>query len=219
MILANHRSSSVNYGSYQEGFLFESACILNSLPVEPQVTSHLLEPTTLTLASAESPMIAICNSLSITNLFNFADPERQFDFCVISTRSFLCWGDVSRNLQIIVKLEGGHTSPAVSLRASSSFHVLPNVNCLRICISPAWWSHATSFTIVGLYLAGQLVDAPLLPTIVNVVHVNHAPSTAGRLLMASIAGDSAGIISAIKDGCRQKNRTVWCASWLWYKNT
>ena len=48
---------------------------------------------------------------------------------------------------------------------------------------------------------GQLVDTPLLPVIVPVVCVNHAPSKVGRLWLASKARDFAGVISAIQDGC------------------
>ena len=192
------------YEGYQEGYLFDCIGILNALPIEPQVSRVFVEASTLSLASAEGPS-AICESLSITNIFGFADPCRQFEFSVISSRSSsCCWEDVLRNLEITAELQvtGGHTLPAVSLKASSSyFNVLPNANYLRITISPAWWSHATSFTIIGLYYSGQLVDTTLLPAIVNVVNVNHAPSEAGRLWMSAKAGDSAGVISAIKDGC------------------
>ena len=194
-------SSSFNPGNYQEGNLYDSIGILNALPVEPQVAIDFLEPTVLLHASAEGPS-AMCDSLSITNLLEFAGPCRHFEFNIISTYAdLLCWEDVSRNLKITAELAGGHTLPAVSLRASSSFNVHPNGDGLRITISPAWWSHASSFTIVGLQYAGQPIYSPHLPAIVNVVRVNNDPSEAGRLWASSEAGDLAGVISAIKDGC------------------
>ena len=222
--LAKHESSCFNSGNYHGGCLYDSIGILNTLPVEPQVTSGFLEPAALLQASGEGQS-AMCDSLSITNLLEFADPCRQFEFNVISTRASLYWEDVSRNLKISAELAGGHTTgiPSVSLRAASSFKVHPHVNGLRITISPAWWSHATSFTIVGLHHAGQLIYSPLLPAIVKVVTVNHAPSEAGRLWASSKVGDIAGVISAIKDGCSTEesddkvctmilmpNNLAWC---------
>ena len=198
--LVKQDSSCFNCGNYREGYMYDSLGMLNALPVEPKVTIDFVEPADLSHASAEGPS-ATCDSLSIKDLFDFADPCRQFEFNVISTRASLCWDAISRNLQIAAELAGGHTFPAVSLRASSSFTVHPYVNGLHITISPAWWSRATSFTIVGLYHAGQLVCTPLLPAIVNIVRVNHAPSIAGPLRMSSKEGDLAGVISAIKDGC------------------
>ena len=224
-ILAKQDSGCFNCGNYREGFLVDYIGILNALPVEPQVTIDFSEPAALSLASAEGP-IGRCDSLSITNLLEFADPCRQFEFNVISTHAALfCWENVSRNLKITAELAGGHTTPAVSLRAASSFNVHPHVDGLRITISPAWWSHATSFTIVGLHLAGQLIYSPLLPAIVNVVTVNNAPSKAGRMWTSTEAGDFAGVILAIKDSCSTEesddkvcivifmpNKFYWC----WY---
>ena len=193
-------SSCFNCGNYREGYLYDSLGILNALPVEPQFTIDFFEPPALSHASVEGPS-ATCDSLSINNLLEFADPCRQFEFNVISATASLCWEDVSRNLKITAELAGGHAFPTVSLRAASSFNVHPHVDGLRIAISPAWWSHVTSFTIVGLYCAGQLIYSPLLPAIVNLVRVNHAPSKAGRLWTSSEAGDLSGVILVITDGC------------------
>ena len=189
-------------GECQEGCLFDSICTLNALPFEPQVSSNILEPTALLLSSTEGA-IASFEGLLITNLLEFANPCHPFEFNVISSHTSVCWEDVSRNLQITAQLAGGRTLRALSLRASSSCSVLPNVDTgsLSITISPAWWSHAKSFTIVGLYYAGHLVDTPLLPATITVIHTNHAPSKAGRLLKSTKEGNLAGVISAIKDGC------------------
>ena len=205
--LSKQSSSCFNCGNHQGGSLFDSIGILNALPCEPQVSSDFLESTALSLACAEGP-ISTLESLSITNLFEFADPCRHFEFNVISSLSSVCWEDISRNLQITAELAGGHALPAVSLHASTSFTVLPGVDRLRITISPAWWSHATSFTIVGLYYAGQLVNTPLLPAIVQLVSVNHALCNASRLWVSSKAGDLAGVVSAIKDGCSTEESDV-----------
>ena len=197
--VAKHSSSCFPCGKSPEGYVVDSLSIFNALPVEPQVNSEFLEPKALSLACAARPS-AICESLAIANLVKFADPCRQFDFTIISTNGSVCWEEVCRKLIITAELEGGHTLPAVSLRAALSFKVLPN-DSLRITICPAWWSHATSFTIDGLYHAGQLVNTPLLPATIKVLDVNHAPSKAGRLWLSAIAGDAAGVISAVKDGC------------------
>ena len=199
-ILAKQISSCFNCGTDQEGYVFDSIGTLNALPVEPQDTSDFFEPTALSQACAEGPRATFCGSLSITNLLEFADPCRQFEFNVISTHTAVCWENVSRNLYITAEI-AGHAIPAISLHASSSLSVLPNIDSLRISISPAWWSHASSFTITGLHHAGQLVHTQLLPANVIVVNMNHAPCNAGRLLMSSKTGDLTGVVSAIKDGC------------------
>ena len=190
-------------------YLFDSLDILNALPVEPQAARDFLQPTTLSLGSAENT-IAACTTLSITNLLQFADPCRQYEFSLMSTNPSVCWEDVSRNLRIHAELAGSGTLPTVSLRAISSFVVDPDANCLRVFLSPLWWSHATSFTIVGVYDAGHFVDSPCLPATVNVVHMNHTPSNVGQLSMSSKDGDLGAVISAIKDGCstEESNKQV-----------
>ena len=199
--VAKQRTSCFNCGDIQEGYLFSSFGIFNALPVEPQVAIDFLEPAAMSLASGETGF-ATCDNLAITSIFDFADPCRQFEFSVTSTSASVCWEDISRNLQITAELLGNrHTLPAISLHAATSFITLPGVDALRVTISPAWWSHATSFTIVGLHHAGNLIDTPLLPASIEVMHLNHTPSKAGRVRMSSKAGDLAGVISAIKDGC------------------
>ena len=209
--LARHSEVSVakqgpccfSCGNHREGSLFDAIGVVHELLFEPQVTTDFLEPNDLLHSSSKSPTgRAICENLSITNMFEFADPCLRFEFSVISTLASICWEDISRNLQITAKLAGGHSIPAVSLHVSTSFTVLPQGDdCLHITISSAWWSHATSFTIVGLYFAGQLICSPLLPATIKVMHVNHTPCKAGRLWTSSEAGDIAGATSAIKDGC------------------
>ena len=201
MIFARQGSNQLSCGNYRDGYLFDSIGVLNALPVEPQAMSEFNGPTALSVASSEGPS-ATCNSLLVTNIFEFADPCRQFEFSVISTQSSTCWEEVSRNLYIAAVLAGGNAIPAVvSLHASSSFNVIPDVDSLRVTISPAWWSRATSFEIVGLYHAGQLVATPLLPATVKVMNVNHTPSKEGRLSKSINAGDLAGVIAALKNGC------------------
>ena len=195
-----HSNSCFGFGGDNTGYLHDAERIFDALPCEPQDTRAFFESTALMLSSAEVPT-AMSNSLSIQNLFEFADPELTFAFHVMFTCPFLSWEDVSRNLRITAMLEVGHTQPAVSLRASTSYTKLPHGIGMRITISPAWWSCAASFTIVGLYHAGQLVVTPLLPATIRVMHVNHAPSKAGRLWSSVDAGDASSIVSAIQDGC------------------
>ena len=207
---AKQSNSCFDFGDCSAGYLLDSIGIFDVLPNGPRDTSVFVEPTALTFSS-EFPA-ALCNSLSLLNLIEFADPCRFFEFNVMFTRSSLCcqWEDVSRHLRIAAELSEGHPFQAVSLRASTSFHMLPNGTGIRVKIASSWWSHATSFTIVGLYLAGQLIDMPLLPATIKVMHVNHTPSKAGRMWKSSKAGDVASVISAIKDGCstEESNKKV-----------
>ena len=197
--LTKHSSGYFNSRNNQGRYIFNAIGILGALPFESQVASDFLEPAALSLATAGGPF-ASCDSLSITNLFDFADPVQPFEFDVISNMASVCWGEISRNLQITAVLAGSIAVPDASLRASTSFNVLPHVDGLRISVSPAWWSRATSFTITGLYYAGQLVGTPLLPAAISVVDINHAPSKAGRIWKSLKAANVAGVITAIKGG-------------------
>ena len=202
VLFEKHVSSFFSYGHYREGYLFEAIGITNALPVEPQITNGFNCPTVLSVASAEVSTTPFdSGDISITDLCVFADPWRPFEFAMICKRSSICWECVSRNLQITAEIAGGHALPSVSLCSSLRYIVDRHAECLRVTISPAWWSHSTLFTIVGIYYAGQLLNTPFLPASVKVLLVNHVPSTTDRLTMASKQGDFAGVLSAIEDGC------------------
>ena len=202
VISTKHDSSCFNSGDCPDGFVFDVISTLNQLPVEPQVTSDFLEPSSLSLASVQFP-IYTCDSFSTTSLFEFADPSRQFEFSLISTNPSVHWDDVARNIRITAELEcnGGKALPTASLRSSSSFKPHPSGNISYITLSPAWWSHASSFTIVGLYFAGQLIKTPLLPATIKVVEVNHVPSKVNQLSMSTRFGNLSGVVSAVVNGC------------------
>ena len=200
-------------GTNEEGVLHDSVAVFNEHPIAPQEAIGFVEPSALANTSSDF-RTTICGSLSITEFFDFADPCRPFSLQVTS-RPLICesWDAISRNLIIAATLAGECGAPAVSLRASTAFNVLPTADGVRVSIDPGYWSDATSFTIVGLYLSGQVVDTPLLPATVTVVPVNHAPSQVGRLWRSAIAGSTAGVISAIKGGRsteeRYKNNLRW----------
>ena len=171
----------------------------------------------MTRSSEEGPKtITTHESFSITNLYEFADQCHNFEFTVLSTEHSVCWENVLRNLQLTAEIAGGPTLPNISLHASSSFRVIQGaMGGVRVTISPAWWSHATSFTIVGLYYAGQLLNTPILPATVKVVHVNHTPSKAGGMFRSLRAGIAAGVISAIMDGCStEESNTKVCIAYV-----
>ena len=201
-----HSTSRFVGGDIDGGVLQDSITVFNEHPFTPQETVGFVEPSALAKISID-PRTDVCGSLSIAELFDFADPCRPFTFQVTSL-PLLCESldTISRNLSIAATLAGECGAPTVSLRASTLFNVLPTADGVRISIDSGWWSNATSFTITGLYLLGRVVDTPLLPATVTVVRVNHAPSKAGRLWRSAQAGSTAGVLSAIKGGCSTEER-------------
>ena len=136
---------------------------------------------------------------TLGDFFSFADPCHSFIFSIHCPA--LCSLSVcSKELWISASL-AGNVVPEVTLRASTSISMLPFGKGVSVCISPGWWSGATSFTLNGLNFAGQWMDIPLLPATVSVVSVSHDPSNKGRLWMASNSNDAAGVFAAIKAGC------------------
>ena len=199
-------------GTNEEGVLHDSVAVFNEHPIAPQEAIGFVEPSALANTSSDF-RTTICGSLSITEFFDFADPCRPFTFQV-TFRPLLCesWDVISRNLIIAATLDRACGASAVSLRASTAFNVLPTADGVRVSIDPGWWSDATSFTIVGLYLSGRVVDTPLFPVTVTVIRVNHAPLKKGLMWKSAEAGNTAGVISAIKEGCStdERNKQVDC---------
>ena len=202
--LARRHSSGAFSGDYHcEGILLDAVIVFYELPIEPQETSVFTEPALLKCAPASAMSHADCTSLSISKLSEFANPCYPFTFEVTSSLPYTsgCWEAVSRNLRIAASF-AGDTQPAVSLKASTAFKILPKSDGVRITIAPGWWSDSASFTLDGLYHAGHVVGTPLLPATISVVNVKkYAPCKMGHLWRRSRAGDAAGVSSAIKKGC------------------
>jgi hypothetical protein len=159
------------------------------------------EPSLLTQSANDCPTIAsFIAGLYIREISEFADPCGSFTFYVTSTDPLISWEAVRRNFSLICTL-AGTASVALSLRASTKFGVLSSRDGIRVSISPAWWSDASTFTLVGLDYAGNVVPTLLFPATIAVVRVNHLPSRNGRLWKSSKSGDASGAISAIMDGC------------------
>ena len=195
-----HTTSSFSIDENNTGILGDSISIFNNRPTEPQEASTFTAHVSITQSSTEYPLIAASDSWYIQDIEEFADPCGSFTFSVTSSLPRISWEAVSRNLLLTSTL-AGDTVPAVSLRSSIKFEVLPSADGVRVSISPSWWSDATSFTLVGLYHAGQLVPMPPLPVTITVVHVNLAPTIRGRLWTATRNGDITEVVAAIKGGC------------------
>ena len=199
--VARLHTTSFSYDDHSIGILPDSIEIANQHPSEPQESNMFIEPNSITMNSKEYPRAAVGDDFRVREISEFVNPCGLFTFNITSSQPVVRWEDVRRNLVVTCAL-ASPVSPAVSLRASSTFELLPTRDGVRVCISPAWWSKAATFTVVKLYVAGKLVQLPFLPkAAVAVVRVNHAPSHKGRLWESSKAGDAAGVISAIMDGC------------------
>ena len=185
-------------GDRNVGLLWDAIAVFDENPCEPLETIEFAEPVSMDCSSTDGRTIVVSSGLTLLEVSEFMDPCCPFTFQIASTQPAVCWEVVSRNLRISAKLEGS-ALPAVSLRAA--FSVLPTENCVIITIAPAWWAAATSFTIDGLFLWGQIVGSPLLPANIAVINVNHTSTSKGRLWDAAKAGDTAGVIAAIQDGC------------------
>ena len=195
-----HTTTHFTGGGNIAGVLVDSMCIFNDLPIEPQEASTFTEAVSITQTSKEKSLYAPVNSFHIMFIDEFANPSGPFAFYITSSQPNICWDAVRRNLLLTGALEDD-TVPALSLRSSTIFEVLPTANGIRVSLSPSWWSGATTFTIVGVYHAGRMVPMPPFPATVAVVRVNHAPSSHGRLWKAVHDGNIAEVIAAIKDGC------------------
>ena len=206
LVTRQPRSLLYGTGISTGGILQNSIVVFNEQPIEPKESCVFEEPLSISRIQRyrEDPANAVTASLSLTTSselgLGFADPCCPFKFEVTASLPLVCWESVARNLLLIIKL-AGREFPAISLRAATSFEVRPTGDGVRVSIAPVWWSDAASFTIAGLYHAGQVVDTPLLPATITVVNINHAPSTKGRLWMSTKEGDISSVISAIKAGC------------------
>ena len=178
------------------GIHYELMRCYNELPYLAQEPGGFSLPSTIQGSSSFQEDLEL--HVRVAHFYTFADPSRCFTCDVLFSGS--CTLDAfSRHFVIYASL-AGDIAPAVSLRASTSFRILPSGSGVSVSIAPGWWSDAASFYISGLYFAGKLLETPLLPSTVVVVNVNHTPSIMGRLLAASSANDAAGVVAAIKAG-------------------
>ena len=173
-------------------------CFL-TLPTFTQELPEFEPPTTIHCSATSKHCFEALGQHTIEKLFSFADPCGPFTIEI--TCPDRCTLNASAHQLLITASLDGVIDPLVSLRASTAFRCVSFGRGFTVSIGPGWWSGATSFTIVGIYLAGQAVGTPPLPTTVKVTMVNHTPSIEGPLMIASCVNDAPGVISAIIAGC------------------
>ena len=186
-------------------WLVNSSSVSLSCPLLAQESVEFNLPTDIRASPIFEPSYPSVGNLAVDILPAIADPSRPYVFQVSCAGNASFSRVLSPNLGVSASLEAPH-SVEVSLRAATSICSLPSHDGVRISISPGWWGHAQAFSIDRIELAGHEVALSCLPARIQVLAVNHAPSSKGLLWAVSKAGNVAAVEAAVIEGCSTEER-------------